>query len=197
VKEYYDTRAPEYDDWWLGRGLWAGRERPGWEDELAEIATLLGGLPPTRTLDVACGTAFITQHLRGDVVGLDQSPRMLEEAQQRLPRATFVQGDALALPFPNASFDRLFTSYFYCHLEHDDRERFLGEAHRVAGELIVMASRPGDDDEPRERWDERVLNDGSRWQVYKRVFEPDDLAAELHGEAIHAGRWFVLVRTVL
>ncbi|HEX3806745.1 MAG TPA: methyltransferase domain-containing protein, partial [Gaiellaceae bacterium] len=90
MKEYYDTRAPEYDDWWLGRGLWAGRERPGWEDELAEIATLLGGLPPTRTLDVACGTAFITQHLRGDVVGLDQSPRMLEEAQQRLPRATFV-----------------------------------------------------------------------------------------------------------
>ena len=197
MKEYYDARAPEYDDWWLGRGKWTGYERPGWEDELAEIATLLESLPAGRTLDVACGTGFITQHLRGDVVGLDQSPRMLEEAQRRLPRATFVQGDALALPFPNDAFGRLFTSFFYCHLEDDDRARFLAEAHRVARELIVMASRPGDDDEPRERWDERVLNDGSRWQVYKRVFEPADLAAELSGEAIHAGRWFVLVRAPL
>src|SRR4051812_40700989 len=93
VKEYYDTRAPEYDDWWLGRGLYSGRERRGWEDELGELAALIASLPPTRTLDVACGTGFLTQHLRGDVVGLDQSARMLEIAAHRLPHATFVQGD--------------------------------------------------------------------------------------------------------
>ena len=39
-----------------------------------------------------------------------------------------------------------------------------------------------------------MLEDGSRWQVYKRVFEPAALAAELRGEVIHAGRWFVAVR---
>ena len=38
VKEYYDTRAPEYDDWYLGLGGFADRDRPGWEDELAELA---------------------------------------------------------------------------------------------------------------------------------------------------------------
>lgn len=193
MKEYYDKRAREYDDWWVGRGLYAVRERPGWEDELDEVARLLGELPPARTLDVACGTGFITQHLRGDVVGLDQSARMLDEARTRLPHATFVQGDALALPFPNGAFGRLFTSYFYCHLEEDDRKRFLDEAHRVAGELVIMGSHAQAGEE-RARWEERTLRDGSTWQVYKRVFDPDELAAELGGDVLHAGHWFVLVR---
>jgi len=193
VKEYYDTRAPEYDDWWLGVGLYSDRSRPGWEEELAELARTLGSLPPARTLDVACGTGFITQHLPGDVTGLDQSERMLAIARERIPTARFVAGDALELPFADGTFDRLFTSYFYCHLEEADRLRFLAEARRVASELIVLASRPGDADEPLERWEERRLQDGSRWQVYKRVFEPESLAAELNGEILHAGRWFVAV----
>ena len=29
MREYYDRRAPEYDDWYLGRGLFAERDRPG------------------------------------------------------------------------------------------------------------------------------------------------------------------------
>ena len=192
MKEYYDTRAPEYDEWWLGLGRFADRERPGWEEELDEIAVLLGRLSPVRTLDVACGTGFITRHLPGELVGLDQSERMLEIARERIPDATFVQGDALSLPFDDGSFDRLFTSYFYCHLEEPDRGRFLAEARRVAAELIVMGSRPGSADEPLERWEERMLNDGSTWPVYKRVFDPDALAAELGGDVLHAGRWFVV-----
>jgi ubiquinone/menaquinone biosynthesis C-methylase UbiE len=196
VKKYYDTRAPEYDDWWLGRGRFAGRERPGWEDELAELAQLITSLPPTRTLDAACGTGFLTQHLHGDVVGLDQSPRMLEIAARRIPHATFVLGDALELPFPNNTFGRVFTTYFYCHLEEPDRVRFLDEARRVAAELVVIGSHaePG---EEKARWEERVLDDGSRWQVFKRVFDPDELASELGGEVLHAGRWFVVVRASL
>lgn len=196
MKEYYDTRAPEYDDWWLGRGLFADRERPGWEDELAGLASLIASLPPVRTLDVACGTGFLTQHLHGDVVGLDQSARMLEVAGERIPKGTFVQGDALDLPFPNGAFGRIFTTFFYCHLEEADRVRFIDEARRVADELVVVGSHaePG---EERARWEERTLEDGSTWQVFKRVFDPDELAAELGGEVLHAGRWFVVVRAHL
>jgi demethylmenaquinone methyltransferase/2-methoxy-6-polyprenyl-1,4-benzoquinol methylase len=194
VKAYYDRRAHEYDDWWLGRGLYADRDRPGWDDEVAVLAELIAGLPPRRTLDVACGTGFLTRHLRGDVVGLDQSERMLGVAREQVPRAEFVQGDALALPFADGAFDRLFTSYFYCHLEEADRARFLAEARRVAPELVVVASIPGAGD-PLERWEDRVLEDGSRWTVYKRVFTGEQLADELGGaEVLHEGRWFVVVR---
>ena len=40
-----------------------------------------------------------------------------------------------------------------------------------------------------------MLNDGSTWSVFKRYFRPEELADELGGgDALHAGRWFVMVR---
>ncbi|HWN23441.1 MAG TPA: methyltransferase domain-containing protein, partial [Gaiellaceae bacterium] len=78
MKEYYEARAPEYDDWWNGTGRFVDRERPGWEDERDALIATLRELPPARTLDVACGTGYLTQHLPGQVTGLDASPSMLE-----------------------------------------------------------------------------------------------------------------------
>jgi hypothetical protein len=49
------------------------------------------------------------------------------------------------------------------------------------------------EDVPDERWDPRVLSDGSRHRVYKRWFTPPQLASELAGEVVHAGHWFVAV----
>jgi demethylmenaquinone methyltransferase/2-methoxy-6-polyprenyl-1,4-benzoquinol methylase len=193
VKTYYDRRAFEYDDWWLGRGRFADRERPGWDEEVDVLGGLIASLPPKRTLDVACGTGFLTRRLRGDVVALDQSDRMLEVAREQAPQAHFVQGDALTLPFEDGAFERVFTSYFYCHLEQEERARFLAEARRVAPELVVVASMPGAGD-ALERYEERILNDGSSWTVFKRVFSGTQLAAELGGEVLHEGRWFVVVR---
>jgi ubiquinone/menaquinone biosynthesis C-methylase UbiE len=117
---------------------------------------------------------------------------MIEVAREQAPNTEFVTGDALELAFEDSAFDRLFTSYFYCHLEEDDRRRFLAEARRVARELVVVASILGEGERP-ERWEERKLRDGSRWQVYKRVFAPDDLAKELGGRVLHANRYFVMV----
>jgi ubiquinone/menaquinone biosynthesis C-methylase UbiE len=194
VKAYYERRAPEYDDWWLGTGVFMNRRRPGWLEETKALTRTLGALPPARTLDVACGTGFLTQHLRGEITGLDQSPSMLELARAKVPEGRFVQGDALELPFSDDSFERLLTSFFYGHLEEDDRDAFLREARRVADELIVVDSALHDEVDPVE-WQERVLNDGSRWQVYKRYFEPDSLADELGGgRTLFAGRWFVAVQ---
>jgi len=194
VKAYYERRAAEYDDWWLGTRRFANRHRPGWYEEAAALTRTLEALPPGRTLDVACGTGFLTQHLRGEITGLDQTASMLELAQVKVPEARFVQRDALELPFGENSFERLLTSFFYGHLEDDDRDAFLREARRVASELVVVDSALHDEVEPVE-WQERVLNDGSRWQVYKRFFEPDSLADELGGGRIlFAGRWFVAVQ---
>ena len=195
MKAYYDRRAPEYDDWWLGRGLYANRDRPGWEEEVEQLAEVVAALPPVRTLDVACGTGrFLTRHLPGEVVGLDQSESMIEAARSQAPKADYVRGDALALPFGDGSFGRVFTGHFYGHLEEDERLAFAREARRVADELVVVDSALRAEVDPVEI-QERVLKDGSRWHVYKRYFTPEGLAEELGGgETVHAGRWFVAVR---
>jgi len=192
VKTYYERRAREYDDWWLGLNLYAAKHRPGWDEDRADLERWIHRLPPKRTLDVACGTGFMTRHLRGEVTGLDQSEAMLEVAREQVPGATFVKGDALELPFEDGAFERLFASYFYCHLENLDREHFLTEARRVAPELVIVGSvaQPG---EVLERYDQRVLSDGSRWEVFKRVFVPADLAAEIGGRVLHQNHYFVMV----
>src|SRR4051812_24289840 len=194
MRAYYERRAREYDDWWLGSGLFAARDRPGWAEEVRELLAALGSLPPARTLDVACGTGFLTRRLPGSLTALDQSPAMVEIARGRLTGAEVVEGDAVPLPFAAAAFERVFTSHFSGHLQPQERTAFLAEARRVAGELVVADSARRSDC-PAEDWQERALNDGSRHRVYKRWFRGAELAAELGGgEVLLDGSWFVLVR---
>jgi ubiquinone/menaquinone biosynthesis C-methylase UbiE len=190
---YYDRRAAEYDDWWTGRGLFAERDRPGWQDEVDRLVELLRGLAPAKSLDIACGTGFLTRHLPGLIVGLDQSPTMVAIAQSRLPDGVAFVGDALALPFVDGAFERLFTGHFYGHLVPDERAAFLAEARRVARELIVVDSALRDGVQP-EEWQTRTLNDGSQHRVFKRFLTADGLAEEIGGEALLTGRWFVAAR---
>jgi ubiquinone/menaquinone biosynthesis C-methylase UbiE len=136
----------------------------------------------------------VTRYLPGEITGLDQSESMLELAAANLPNVAFVRADALELPFGDNSFQRVFTSFFYGHLEDPERTVFLREARRVAPELVVVDSALTDDVQPVE-WQERVLTDGSRWQVYKRFFEPEELARDLGGgRTLFGGRWFVAVQ---
>jgi SAM-dependent methyltransferase len=94
---YYDARAAEYDEWYLGQGRFAARERPGWDGEVAGLVSLVRGLPPARTLDVACGSGFLTRHLRGFVVGLDQGSAMVALAHSRLPDGVALIGGEVLL----------------------------------------------------------------------------------------------------
>ena len=193
MKAYYEARAREYDDWIEGVGVYAGRHRPGWHEEVATLCETLAALPAARTLDVAAGSGYFTRFLPGHVVALDQSESMVDVARDRAAADEYVVADALELPFPDDSFERIFTGHFYGHLDEQDRRRFLGEARRVAPTLIVLDSawRP---ELPREEWQERMLRDGSTWQVYKRFFTPEQLADELGGgRTVFAGNWFVVV----
>jgi ubiquinone/menaquinone biosynthesis C-methylase UbiE len=195
VLEYYDRRAAEYDQWYMGTGLYADRDRPGWHEERDRLCALLAALPPAATLDVACGTGFLTRHLPGAVTGLDHSERMLAIARERRPDGRFVTGDALALPFAEGEFERVTAGHFYGHLDVAGRARFVAEAARVGHELVVIDShiQPGHE---AEEWQERTLNDGSTHTVYKRYFTGPALADELDGgEVLLDGDWFVVVRT--
>jgi ubiquinone/menaquinone biosynthesis C-methylase UbiE len=192
-RAYYDRRAVEYDDWYLGKGQFQQRIRPGWEQELAELKAILASLRFGSFLDVACGTGFLTENLDGNVTGLDQSASMLAVARSRMPGASFVRGNALAMPFRSAQFDCLVTGHFYGHLDETARRLFLAEARRVSKSMLMIDAAQRDD-VPSEEYQERVLNDGSRHLVYKRYFTPQRLIDEVgSGRTLHAGRWFVAV----
>ena len=192
MQKYYDTRAPEYDHAYTGEGVWTFEDAPGLSDEIPEIQAFVASLPPATTLDVACGTGFLTRFLRGDVMGVDFSLSMLGVARSTHVSIPLVQGDALALPFADGAFERVFSSHFYGRLRKADRLRFLAEARRVAGELILLDTpfRGG-------RWDEgieeRRLLDGRTFEIYKKYFRPDELMEEMGGgRVLLATEWFLV-----
>ena len=93
-------------------------------------------------LDVACGSGKLTAELArlagpdGRVVGLDFSPRMLEVARRDHPGLKFVEGDALQLPFDDASFDAATIAFGLRNLAEPIRG--LGEMTRVARRAVVL-----------------------------------------------------------
>jgi ubiquinone/menaquinone biosynthesis C-methylase UbiE len=197
MRAYYEARAAEYDDWFHGTGKFAGRDRPGWHEDVRGLIAALETLPPARTLDVACGTAFLGRHLPGAITAIDQSPGMVAIAASRMPGADVRVAEAVPLPFADGTFERLTTGHFYGHLRAGERAAFLAEARRVAAEVVVIDTALHGEHEPEEE-QERVLDDGTRHAVYKRFFTPEALVEQLGGgEAIFAGTYFVAVRVDL
>jgi len=93
-----------------------------------------------RVLDIGCGTGslavLITQRRPDvDVVGLDPDPKALARARRKAERAgvsiQFDQGFADALRYPDASFDRVFSSFMFHHLQGEDKPKTLREVYRV------------------------------------------------------------------
>ena len=112
-----------------------------WKRRVADLAAVT---PGARALDLCCGTGDLALALaaRGaEVTGLDFSAPMLEVAARRKQGANpvFIQGDALQIPFPDASFDIVTMGYGLRNLA--SWEQGLAEMWRVArpgGRVIIL-----------------------------------------------------------
>lgn len=106
------------------------------------VVALAGVKPGSLALDSCCGTGDISELLAGTgatVTGLDFTAEMLEVARQRDPTVEYVQGDAMALPFEEATFDAVTVGFGLRNLA--DWKKGLQEMHRVAkpgGRLLVL-----------------------------------------------------------
>jgi demethylmenaquinone methyltransferase / 2-methoxy-6-polyprenyl-1,4-benzoquinol methylase len=101
VRTMFDRIAPAYD--WMNRVMTAGLDR-SWRRLAAEAVVR----PGDRVLDACCGTgdlAIAAERAGGTVTGLDFSERMLDRARQKSSTVEWMQGDVLALPFSDDSFD--------------------------------------------------------------------------------------------
>jgi demethylmenaquinone methyltransferase / 2-methoxy-6-polyprenyl-1,4-benzoquinol methylase len=101
VRRMFDRIAPVYDA--MNRTMTAGLDRR-WRRLTAEAAVR----PGDDVLDACCGTgdlAIAASRAGGNVTGLDFSPAMLARARRKAPGLEWIEGDLLALPFADASFD--------------------------------------------------------------------------------------------
>src|SRR5262249_40850 len=127
----HDWALPLYDP--IGKLLGGDRARKALLDQAA-ISTGHRGLAR------GCGpgdlvTVIKRLHPDVDVVGLDPDPKALIRARRKAERASVLiqldRGFSDELPYPDDSFDRVFSSFMLHHLQAGERERTLREVRRV------------------------------------------------------------------
>ena len=132
----FDRIARRYD---LVNTVLSGGTDASWRRKAARETGLKAG---GSALDVACGSGKLTGELArlagpaGRVVGLDFSVEMLEVARREHPGIKFVEGDALNLPFDDASFDASTIAFGLRNLA--DPIRGLREMLRVVTRRAVV-----------------------------------------------------------
>jgi ubiquinone/menaquinone biosynthesis C-methylase UbiE len=112
-----------------------------------EMVTLAGLRDGHRALDVGCGTGNLlrrigARHPGVELAGLDPDPKALARAERKTGRGVrLVRGFAQELPYPDGSFDRVFSSLMLHHLDSAAKDALLAEVRRVLrpGGLLVLA----------------------------------------------------------
>jgi SAM-dependent methyltransferase len=199
--DYYDRRAPVYDGTASGAqryfvSLGVDADPKVIRAEREQLSHLITHLKPTPFVDIGAGPGVFTGLLPGRGFALDQSESALRRLRGTTVGVPVVRGDSLALPLADKAVGRIFAGHLYGHLEEDERLVFLAESRRVANELVILDSGrpPG---AKAEEWQTRGLANGSTsYTVYKRHFKVDELLAEVGGEPLFSGSYYILIRSI-
>ena len=178
--DYYEARAPEYDDWYLRRGRYArgAIHDAAWHAELDSAGRWLDALPwAGEIVELAAGTGWWSPLLasRGELSLYDASPAALDRARERLVahnlRAHLHVRDAWAEP--DRAVDALFMGFWLSHVPRERLADFLALAHRwlkPGGRLAAIDSLPdsasgaADHAEPADDLAVRRLADGREFR---------------------------------
>jgi demethylmenaquinone methyltransferase/2-methoxy-6-polyprenyl-1,4-benzoquinol methylase len=212
--DYYEARAPEYDDWYLRRGRYerGAIHDAAWNAELDAAGRWLDGLPwAGEIVELAAGTGWWSPLLasRGELSLYDTSPAALDRARERLVahglRAHLHVRDAWEEP--DRQVDGLFTGFWLSHVPRERLEAFLALCRRwlkPGGRLAFIdsladpASGAADHPMPADDRAIRRLDDGREFTIVKIFYSPAELTAALTDAGFSAvdvtptGRFFVL-----
>jgi len=128
VREMFGRIAPRYD---LLNHLLSLDIDKVWRRRVAKRFSAILHIPSARVLDLCCGTGDLALAFRkeapagAEIIGSDFVPEMLDRARGKAAasgaRLTFVEADALSLPFEDESFDLVSCSFGFRNLANYER----------------------------------------------------------------------------
>jgi len=190
--DYYAQRAPEFDDVYLGGGPASISDPQAYRDEVDILARIVERTCQGDLLDLACGTAFWLPYYASrcsHITLFDQSQEMLAVARDRAAsagatdRTTTITGDALAYDFGEDRFDTALAAFLISHFTVGQEALLfdrLKTALKAAGQILILDSVWNDaraQSRSKKGPQTRTLADGRAFEIYKKYFDRDDLAA--------------------
>ena len=211
---YYDARASEYEEaYTLGTGTSSIRDPGVFTSESRTLASIVGRRLSGRIIDIACGTGFWLPAYAAAcsrVTLFDQSEKMLDECRKKLAlhglaeRGVLLQGDVVEHEFEAAGYDAALVGFLLSHLTEPEEARLFNALKKMltaSGRFLILESAWTPErakvNRKTER-QERRLNDGSRFEIYKRYFDEEDVREwgrryQVSLEIEHFGAAFVAV----
>jgi demethylmenaquinone methyltransferase/2-methoxy-6-polyprenyl-1,4-benzoquinol methylase len=212
---YYDERAAEYEEAYvLGTGTSSIPDPDVFRREALLLTGIVERFAAGRLLDLACGTGFWLQYYAtrcSTVTLFDQSAKMLDKSRAKSAalslgdRCRIIQGDVFDHAFSRRSYDTALVGFLLSHVSEDQEPRVFEVLREVlveSGRFLILDSAWS---EERARFNAkserqgRRLNDGTRFEVYKRYIDRQDIEgwATKYGVRLtveHFGTAFVAVQ---
>jgi cyclopropane fatty-acyl-phospholipid synthase-like methyltransferase len=189
MMSYYDERAEEYDEIYLGKGH-ATIDPDAYRKDVAKVSEMVSRFGKGHLIDIGCGAGFwCPSYARNcnQITFLDQSERMLSKCKDRVEelgladRSSFVQGDFLDVNLETWKYDCALVGFLLSHLTFQQEKIFfekLGEILKTNSQLMFIDSiwnARRQQYREKEGIQERVLSDGRIFRVYKRYFDKSDV----------------------
>jgi len=195
--DYYRARACEYDEWFTRQGRYdrgqAANQR--WHDDVAVARAALAAFRPEGdVLELACGTGLWTRELArhaNSVLAVDGASEMLAINKARLEQSnvTYLQANIFQWT-PQHEFDVVFFSFWLSHVPQENFRPFwdlVSSALKPNGRVFLIDSLPHPESSATNHpiadasadVQQRILNNGQRFEIVKRYFNPNELQTTL------------------
>jgi SAM-dependent methyltransferase len=216
IFDYYNERAPEYDDIYLGKqpGL---PEPEFYSKDVERIKEVCAGFGNGHLIDIGCGTGYWLPYYAGncsEITLVDQSRRMLFECQKRVKASTvdknihYVKGDFFDVRFFSRIFDSALIAFLISHLVEDDAKVFFVKLRKILKSHAKVLWIDGFWSELRSRYREksgfqqRALADGRSFTIFKKYFDEHDIQSVIRGngmalDSIYTGDIFFAAKATL
>ena len=185
MMSYYDERAEEYDEIYLGKSH-TTIDADVYRKDVANVSEMVSRFGKGHLIDIACGAGFwLPKYARNcnQITFLDQSARMLSKCKDRVEElgladiSSFIQGDFLDIKLEASQYDCALVGFLLGHLTLEQEKTFfrkLGENLKANPQLMFIESawnKRRQRYQEKEGVQERVLNNGRIFRVYKRYFD--------------------------
>jgi ubiquinone/menaquinone biosynthesis C-methylase UbiE len=190
---YYNERASEYEEaYTLGTGTGSIPDPNVFTTEIKQLPDVVRRFAHGRLLDVACGTAYWLPHYAervSHVTLFDQSANMLALAGRKCGqlgiagKCDLVQADFFEYEFSDRAYDSALLGFFISHVTEEEEARLFSVLRRIltpSGKFVILDSAWSAE---RARFNAKVerqqrrLNDGTLFEIYKRYLDHQDLSA--------------------
>jgi ubiquinone/menaquinone biosynthesis C-methylase UbiE len=216
MMEYYDERAPEYDEIYQGKGP-SISEPQVYKKDVEAIEVMCRDFGRGHLIDVGCGTGYWLPFYSGNCTGItlvDQSRRMLGECQKRIKELEmdaevhFVKGNFMDVRFFSKVYDAAVAGFFISHLQKDNERRFWNKLRRLLKPEADVLWIDGSWSKTRKKYrakdgfQKRTLNDGRIFTIYKKYYDEHDIRAitaeySLTLRTLYAGEVFFAAHVTL